>query len=92
MVAVIHQGESELDVRQRIAWAKLEVAEQWCWTIAMLSGAVLQLKWDTWWLSTAVGIAVFFLVPYPYDRAYMAASDEYEKATGTGKYYRQPEA
>lgn len=89
---MIYQDESELEIRQRIAAAKLEVAEQWCWAVAMLTGAVVQLKWDIWWLSTIVGIAVFFLVPYTYDKDYEAASDKYERATGTGKYYKPPEA
>lgn len=52
--------ESELKHQSEIADARLEVAEQLWWPIAILAAAVVYLKWSNWFLIVAAVVAVYF--------------------------------
>jgi len=79
--------EIELEINYKIAAAKLAVAEELRVPIAGLASLLTFAYWDSWLLSAAVCLASLLLVPRWYAKDYEAASDAYEKATGTGKYY-----
>ena len=81
------ETEAELEKRCDVALAKLGVAEELRWFIAIPFGLLLWVEHDSWLLGVAVSIATFFVVPYWYDKDYEAARDAYERATRTGKYY-----
>jgi hypothetical protein len=80
--------DAELELRFRIAEAKLGVAEQLRIPIAGLAGVLAYSSWDSWFIALGIVVALFFLVPYGFSKEYDRASAEWEKATGTGKYYR----
>ena len=80
-----------LEMRFQIAEAKLRVAEDLRWVIAQLAGLLVFFQWDSWLLAVGVVGAVIFIVPYWYSKAYDTAWDEFEKATGTGKYLHSKE-
>jgi len=79
--------ESELDIACRVAGAKLGVAEQLRWPLATLGATSAYAYSQSWLVAIGVWLAVFWLVAYQYDKEYEAAWDQYEKATGSGKYY-----
>lgn len=77
------QAEKNLD----LAMARLGVAEDLSWWIGILTGYLIHLKWASLALSVAAGAVLWFLVRYPYNRNYEAASEAYERVTRTGRYY-----
>lgn len=79
--------ETDLQHQSEIADARLEVAEQLWWPIAILAAAVVYLKWDNWFLIVAAIVAVYFLVTHQYRRAADKAEDEYFRAAKLGKYF-----
>jgi hypothetical protein len=83
--------EHELETRCRIALARLGVAEDLRWIIAPLGAIAVQHYWHTWPVSVGVAIVAFFAVPYPFSKEHDRAEDAYERATGTGKYWRPQE-
>lgn len=80
--------DTEFELRFKIAEAKLGVAEQLRVPIAGLAAMLAYSYWDSWFIALGIAVALFFIVPYGFSKEYDKASDEYEKATGTGKYYR----
>jgi hypothetical protein len=82
--------EEELEVAKRIALERLGIVEELRWPIVMLLGFFLQCRFDILWLSFLVPVLLFFVIVKPWDRAYIAASDAYERETGTGKYWIPP--
>ena len=69
-----------------IADAKLEVAENLRFVIALLLSAVVYLKFDTFWGALIAFAIPVYWVPRPYRKESDAADNELEKLTGTGKY------
>lgn len=82
--------EAEAQKRCDIATAKLSVAEQLRLTAAAPWAFAVYLKYDSWIAAVIVGVVVFFLITYRYEKEYDAAHDAYEKLTGTGKYWTGP--
>lgn len=77
-----------LEVKAEIALQKLGVAEELSWGIAGLSAIVIYLKWGGWLWPVVAFITIYFLVTLPYRRSEASATDAYERASGTGKYYK----
>ena len=80
-------SESELEIACKVAGAKLGVAEQLRWPLAMLGAATAYGYSQSWLVAIGVFAAVYWLATYPYNKEYEAAWEQYEKATGPGKYY-----
>lgn len=78
----------ELERRAEIELEKLGVAEDLGWGVALFAAFAAYLKWHSWWLAAAVVFGGYFLVTYHYRKRENAASDTYQRASGTGKYYR----
>jgi len=79
--------ESELDIACKVAGAKLGVAEQMRWPLAMLAAAATYGYAHSWLVAIGVWVVAYWLATYPYNKEYEVAWDQFEKATGTGKYY-----
>lgn len=81
---------AELAAERRcdIATAKLGVAEQFQFIVAVPTSLLLYLQYDSWIVAATGGIAIFFLVVHWYTKEYEAANDAYEQLTCTGKYYK----
>ncbi|HEX7047024.1 MAG TPA: hypothetical protein VF275_05590 [Gammaproteobacteria bacterium] len=73
-----------------IAAAKLEVAERLGWPLAIVSGLFIAI-YSHWLIGAGAGIAAYLLAVKPYTQKYDAASDTFERVTGTGRYYSPPD-
>ena len=82
---------ADAERRCAITTAKLSVAEELRFAVAVPSAFLVYVKFDTWLGALAAGIALFLLVPHWYAKEYDAAWDAYERVTGTGKYYKPSE-
>lgn len=80
----------DLERRAEIEMAKLGVAEDLGWAVATFAALAAYLRWESFWLAVAVIFGGYILVTHPYRRSETSASDAYERASGTGKYYRPP--
>lgn len=80
-------NESDLDIACKVAGAKLGVAEEMRWPLAILGAAAAYGYSQSWLVAIGVWVAVYWVATYPYNKEYEEAWDQYEKATGTGKYY-----
>lgn len=78
--------ETDLQHHSELADARLGVAEELWWPLAMVAAAAAHLKWDNWFLTIAVVVAVYFFVTYRYRRAADKAEDEYFRDARLGKY------
>ena len=63
-------------------------AEELAGPIAILAGWVAHAEGLRWWLSVPIAIGAFIVVARYFGRREEAAEDAYERATGTGKYWR----
>ena len=63
-------------------------AEELAWPIGILAGWVSYAEGLRWWMSVPIAIVVFFGVVRYFGRREEAAEDAYERATGTGKYWK----
>ena len=81
-------SEEELEHRSALSDARLGVAEELGWAVALLSGAVIYLKWGTWMGAVVGAMAVYYVVTYKYRKDAKKAEDEYLRAAGLGKYLR----
>ena len=80
------QTEPELERACQIAGARLRVAEELRWPLAM-SGAINAYVFsNSWLIALGIAIAVYILTVHWYDKDYESAWDLYEKATKTGKH------
>lgn len=82
----------ELQRHSELADAKLGVAEELGWIIAILAGVSSYLKLQSWLAGVAVAAVAYFLVTYRYRQQAAAAEDAYFRAAGLGKYSRSIEA
>ncbi len=71
--------EAELEMRCKVAEAKLAVIEDLRWLVAPLAGATAHLLWHTGLLSSFVGLVTFFALPYSFSKEYDRAWDEFGK-------------
>lgn len=83
--------EEELQHQSELADARLGVAEDLWWPIAILAAVTVNLSWDNWFLTVAAFIATYFLVVLKYRRASDKAEDEYYQVAHLGKYVRPAE-
>ena len=81
------QSEPELERACQIAGARLGVAEELRWPLAMSAAINAQVFSNSWLVAVGIAIAVYILTARWYDKDYESAWDQYEKATKTGKYY-----
>ena len=82
--------EEQLEKQCDIASARMGMAEDLGWPIAILAGLIVQMRFDSWLFGIVVGVAVYVLVTHWYKKAYAAANDAYAKATNAGKYMKAP--
>ena len=71
---------NEIERRYQIAEARFEVADQFGWGIALLSSAIIILKWDNWLYAIITFIVTFIIVTYRERREYNIASKLYENS------------
>lgn len=76
----------DLQRASELADAKLEVAEEFNWPLAILAATVVYMKWDSWLLAFGIGAVVFYLAAAPYRRASAKAEEDYFKEAKLGKY------
>ena len=77
----------ELERQAEIELARLGVAEDLAWWIALFAAVVAYIRWDSWLLALAIVFGGYFLVTYPYRKRESAAENAYHRAAGLGKYY-----
>ncbi len=83
---------AELERRSEIESAKLGVAEDLGWGLAIFAALAVYLKWSAWYWAIAAFVATYYLATYPYRRREEAATDLYERAAKIGKYCRPPQS
>lgn len=83
----MNENVPELEERMKLALAKLSVAEDLSWGMALFFGIALQLKWGLWWLSVVLALLLRYLAVKAFDRQYEEASDAWGRATGSGKHF-----
>lgn len=79
-------NEAELKHQSELANARLEVAEELWWSMAIVSATAAHLKWSNWFLTLALFVVVYFIVVYRYRKYADKAEDEYYKVAYLGKY------
>ena len=79
---------TELDLKNAsdLADAKLQVAEELGWPIALLLGATSHLYLSNWLLTIPAAVAGYLFATYKYRRESAVAEDQYYRAAGLGKY------
>lgn len=80
--------ETQAQIACDIAAARLQVAEQLRQPIAGLASILTYIASDSWLAAIGITFLLLILVPYSYSKEYDKAWDNYERVTGTGKYYR----
>lgn len=78
--------ETELRHESELADARLEVAEDLWWPMAIATAAAAHFWWANWLLTIAFFVAVYFLVVYRYRKSADKAEDEYYRVAHLGKY------
>lgn len=78
---------ADLEKRAEIAYAKLGVAEDLGWIIAILASCVVHMYWDNWLLTIASFIAAYTLAIYQYRKEEKAADDDHKREVD--KYYSE---
>lgn len=81
---------SDLERRADIELEKLGVAEDLGWAIAALAAAVTYFRWGGWMLPVLIFVGAYYLVTFSYRRREVAATNAYQRASRTGKYYVPP--
>lgn len=81
-----NMDETELEWQSRIADAGLGAAEELGWVIAILTGALAQIKSDSWLLAAALAGFAYWLATARYRRRAAAAQDAHYRAARLGKY------
>ncbi len=81
----------ELEHLSQVADAKLGVAEELGWAVAILAAAVVHLKWESWLLTICSAIGSYVLAVYRYRKRAADAEDNYFRAAGLGKYVSKRE-
>jgi hypothetical protein len=83
---------AQLEKVADLAGARLGVAEDLAWPIAILSAIAVNLKWGwSWYIAIPLAIAVYFAVRHPYARAEARAEDNHHRAARLGKYMERYE-
>lgn len=80
----------ELEHHADIEAAKLGVAEEIGWVVAILAAVVVHLKWGGWLFPALAFVGSYYLATYHYRRGDSAAEDAYHRAACIGKYYVHP--
>lgn len=80
-------AETQAQKRCEIATAKLLVAENLRLLVAIPWAYAIYVEFESGIASIVIGIVTFSLVTYWYEKEYDAANDEYDRLTGTGKYW-----
>ena len=82
----------ELERHSELADAKLGVAEELGWIIAILAGVSAYLKLQNWLAGVAIAAVAYFVATYRYRQQAATAEDAYFRAAGLGKYSRSLES
>jgi hypothetical protein len=76
----------ELERAAEVELARLGVAEELGWVLAMLAAYATYLQWHTWYVAALALIVAYVVATYPYRRREHIAEDAYHQAAGIGKY------
>ena len=81
----------QLEQYSQIADAKLGVAEDFSWPVAVLAGLCVYQQWDNWLITVVAAAGVFFIATIKFKREAARAEEVYYRAAKLGKYYSAPE-
>ena len=81
--------ELEFEHRSQIADAKLGVAEDLGWLVAILFAVVVHQKWESWLFTIMAAIVSYISAIYKYRKDSLKAEDEYYQIANLGKYAKQ---
>lgn len=76
-----------LEAEHEIAAAKLSVAEDLSWFLALALGSIVGF-FSHWLIGVTSVVAVFYCVTLPYRKKDKEAQDKYFRAAGIGAYSR----
>jgi len=79
----------DLERASQLADARLGVAEELGWPLALAVATAAHLKWEGWLLTLAVAALTYYAVTFRYRRASNRAEDAHHRAAGLGKYVRE---
>lgn len=79
-------AEDDLQHKSEIADARLGVAEEMAWPLALMGGTAAYLALSSWLLSAGVAIAVYVVACFRYRREADRAEDAYHRVARIGKY------
>lgn len=82
-------ADDDLERRSELADAKLGVAEDLAWAVAVLAAIATHLKWESWLFTVPVAIAAYFIATFSYRREASKAENEYFRSAGLGKHVGQ---
>jgi len=71
--------------RSELADAKLGVAQDVGWVAAGFAAVAIYLLLDSWLAGIGAFVGIYMAATFRYRKEVRAATDAYEKATGTGK-------
>ncbi len=72
--------------RMELADAKLGVAEDLGWVTAGFGAVAMYLLLESWLAAIGASALIYVVAIYKYRKDEKAATDAYERATGTGNY------
>ncbi len=86
MICMAEDDLRAVEHRMELADAKLRVAEDLGWVTAGFGAVAMYLLLESWLAAIGAFVLIYVVATYKYRKAEKAATDAYERATGTGKY------
>jgi hypothetical protein len=82
---------TRLNIESELANARLGVAEDLGWLLAIVAAIASHLAFHSWAITIGIGLATYYFCTLKFRRESATADDRYQHAAGLGKYYqRQP--
>ena len=79
---------TQLSIKSQLADAKLGVAEQLSWPLAVFAAVAAHLAFGSWLLTIALLGGTYYLATLKFRKESAAAEDDYNKAAGLGRHYK----
>ena len=79
---------TELRVASEIADARLGVAEELAWPLALVAAVAAHLAVGSWLITVPIGVSAYYVATFKYRRESAAAEERYNRVAGLGKYFR----
>jgi hypothetical protein len=77
----------QLEMNSKLEDARLDVAEELGWPVAILAGVAAYMYFHNWWIPLIAVPITYYAVTYRYRRCAELAEDKYFQAAGLGKYF-----